>query len=221
MPAVQITTMTLFTVEGLKNRFYALRNMGMWPSQVSNVSGLQFSKLMGVGSGNGFSVIPDFGRYAWMAVWESEEAADTFFASHEAWKSYNLYTSSFSTFKMKNTMAHGSWGGSNPFVAVDKFQPEKKVAVLTRATIHWKDMLRFWKDVPSVSRSLGIDKPPILAVGVGELPFRYQATFSIWENGEEMMAYAYQHAAHRRMVEKTRKIGWYKEELFARFSLMD
>jgi len=90
---------------------------------------------------------------------------------------------------------------------------------LTRATIHWKDMFRFWKDVLLVSKSLSIQNPPLLAIGIGEWPFRYQATFSIWQKGEHMRTYAYQHTAHRKMVEKTRKVGWYKEELFARFCL--
>ncbi len=195
--------------------------MGIWPSQLEGVEGLQFSRLLGVGSGNGFSVIPDLGRYAWLAVWESEAAADAFFASHTAWQFYLRYTTASKTYTLKNTMAHGSWGGVNPFVATEKYQPEKKVAVLTRATIHWKDMLRFWKDVPAVSKSLQTTNPPILAVGVGEMPFRYQATVSIWENGEDMLSYAYRHPAHKTMVEKTRQTGWYKEELFARFSLVE
>jgi hypothetical protein len=44
-----------------------------------------------------------------------------------------------------------------------------------------------------------------------------QATFSLWESAESMMDYAYKNPKHAEMVKKTRELGWYSEELFARF----
>ena len=49
------------------------------------------------------------------------------------------------------------------------------------------------------------------------MPLVQQATFSLWESSALMKAYAYQSEFHREVVQKTRQLGWYKEELFARF----
>lgn len=221
MKPQQITTVSLFQLQGFRQKWIGFQQMAFWPSRLQDVSGLVFSRLMGVGSGNGFSVFPDFGKFAFLAVWNSAEEADHFFLHHPAWNDYIRNVSTFTTYRLVNTMSHGAWGGANPFVSGAIYDDTEKVAVLTRATIHWKDMVRFWKDVPLVSRSLSVANPPLLALGVGEWPFRFQATFSIWQSGEHMRSYAYQHTAHRNMVEKTRKVGWYKEELFARFSFLE
>jgi hypothetical protein len=114
-------------------------------------------------------------------------------------------------------MAHGSWGGTNPFKLGAEYDKTMPVAVITRATIKWKDMIRFWRDVPAVSQNLSAHKGLIFAIGVGELPLRFQATFSLWQSGDDMLQYAYQAHHHKGIVRKTKETGWYKEELFARF----
>lgn len=181
--------------------------------------GLEFMKLMGSGSGDGFSVWPNFSQYALMCVWKSESEANTFFSQSTHFKNYVKNTTSFQTIYLKSTMSHGLWNGIEPFKADPNLNKEDHVvAILTRATIRWKDMIRFWKDVPAVSKSLADSPiPPLFAAGVGELPFRYQATFSIWPNSKAMKAFAYNTKAHANMVTKTRQVGWYSEELFARF----
>ncbi len=67
-----------------------------------------------------------------------------------------------------------------------------------------------------------IEKEPglLASVGLGELPFVRQATFSIWESQEQMMQYAYKTAHHQEVIKKTRQDNWYSEELFARFQVI-
>lgn len=214
----QVTTFTLFRLSGWANKFFALKKMAEFVPACKEVKGLDFIKLMGSGRGDGFSVLPDLHQYVLMCVWQCEEDADHFFKNSAIFKDYLAHTTAFQTLYMKTTMVHGLWGGQNPFEAdISLFQEDKMVAVLTRATIRWKDMIRFWKDVPAVSDSLSQGPRPVFAAGVGELPFRYQATFSIWKNSHEMKTFAYKTRAHADMVAKTRKVGWYSEELFARF----
>jgi len=217
MTGVQITTITIFRFEGLKNRFFALKSMRDFIPKIKDSKGLSFVKLMGSGSGNGFSVIPDFGQYVLLCVWDSEADSTVFFEQSGAFKQYANYAFAKQTVYLVNSMVHGLWNKIVPFKSEEPYNPENQVAVLTRATIKWKDMIRFWKDVPAVSGSLPKSRGPLFAAGIGELPFRYQATFSIWGNGVDMKAFAYQDKNHRHMVEKTRKVGWYSEELFARF----
>ena len=214
----QVTTITIFTLSGWQNKIFALKSMSNFVILCAKVKGLEFMKLMGSGSKDGFSVMPDLSRYILLCVWKSEDEADDYFARSPIFQAYILHTSAQQTIYMKATMAHGLWGGKNPFMSNPTWHDDtNKVAVITRATIKWKDMIRFWRDVPAVSRSLQNGHQPIFAAGVGELPFRYQATFSIWEESSAMRAFAYQNKAHMDMVTKTRKVGWYSEELFARF----
>jgi hypothetical protein len=95
------------------------------------------------------------------------------------------------------------------------------LGVLTRATIRPRHLRAFWRDVPAASRAL--EKAPglVASIGVGELPLIRQATFSLWRDTEAMKRYAYGTAEHREVIERTRREGWYSEELFARFAVVD
>jgi hypothetical protein len=215
----QITTFTILRLSGWKNKMFALQSMARFVPACKGVKGLEFIKLMGSGSGDGFSVWPDLGQYALMCVWKDESSAVDFFSQSPIFSEYLTHTDKHQTIYLRTTMVHGLWGGMTPFTADPSlYKEDQMVAVLTRATIRWKDMIRFWRDVPPVSKSLNdVSRPPLFAAGVGELPFRYQATFSIWENATLMKAFAYKTKFHADMVSKTRKVGWYSEELFARF----
>jgi hypothetical protein len=52
---------------------------------------------------------------------------------------------------------------------------------------------------------------------VGEWPLIQQATLSVWKTKAEMMDYAYKNQHHKEVVQLTRKLNWYNEEMFARF----
>jgi len=57
----------------------------------------------------------------------------------------------------------------------------------------------------------------ITSVGIGEVPFIKQATFSVWKDLESVKKFAYRQREHAEVVKQTREKGWYSEELFARF----
>ena len=58
----------------------------------------------------------------------------------------------------------------------------------------------------------------IFSIGIGEYPWFMQATFSLWEDEESMRKYAYKSKVHSEVIQKTRALGWYSEELFANFA---
>lgn len=212
----QITTITFFQVSGFQDRFWALQQMQFGHRSLSDIPGLDFYKLMGSGRGSGFDWRPEWGRYALVAVWNNEAAADRFFLENAFYQTYASRSTDVYTIFMQCIAAHGEWDGRDPFIS-QKMEYTGPVAVITRATIRTRHLWNFWRFVAPVASSLSGYKEKILSVGIGEWPLIMQATFSIWTDEKAMLHYAYQNPEHRAVVEKTRKLGWYSEELFARF----
>ena len=214
---MQISTISFFQFSGWRNRFWALSQMGIAPLRLGSVSGLKMIKFLGSGAENGFSIKANLGVYAILSVWEHENNALDFFEKNVVFQSYIAHSVATQTVFLHNTMSHGEWGGTKPFEATQVFDAQAPVAVITRATIKTRHLLRFWRQVPAVSKD--VEQRPGLrfALGIGELPLIQQATFSIWDTGKQMMDYAYKGQRHQTVIGQTRALGWYKEELFARF----
>ena len=209
-----------------RSRWQGFQTMGqqfLGRKDTGNVGPMIFEKWMGVGSGNGFSLWPDFGTYIRLSYWSSMQAYEA--CTQETIRRNDLQPQLFGkkTYLLKPLQAHGAWGGSNPFGNVQRVcTPGASVAVITRATIRWSQMIRFWSKVPQVSRALAsLTSPPLLAIGIGEMPFRYQATFSVWDKLDDVMAYAYRQVHHTKMIRETKETGWYSEEMFARFEVLE
>lgn len=215
----QMVAISLHHFDGIADKFYALKSMGLLPFRVMKNGNFDFFRLMGTGSGGGFGIMPEFSRYVTIAVWRDEGLARKFYYSNPEWKDYVDKTTQTQIVFLKCCAVHGFWYGHQPFTVNSDYDLDKPLAVITRATVKWLDMIRFWRDVPSVTNRLKGELKPLYAVGIGEWPLRFQATFSIWENGRQMEKFAYRDNAHSNMVRKTRKINWYKEELFARFHI--
>ena len=216
-----ITTVTFFHFQN--HLWWAFTQMGVFPRKLNNIQGLQFFKMLGTGSGAGFSLRPDFKTYAFLAHWESPKRAQEFFDEHPAFTAQTQKCSSYRTLFLKPVHSHGHWDGHDPFAFkrdpfVDKHTGP--VAVLTRATLRWQRLWDFWKAVPKASAAIKQAKGVVYYKGIGELPFIQQATLSIWENFEAVKKFAYQDHAHADIVKTTRKNRWYKEDLFARFVVL-
>lgn len=215
-----MVTFTLFRLNGWKNRWWAFRQMGLYPPILSTTDGLVFSKMVGSGAGNGFSILPNLGLYGLIAVWDNASSAQRFFENDATFQEFSQ-RGTYQTFYLHTLRTHGSWDGSNPFPEtaemLDKNEP---IAVITRASINRKKLWQFWRYVPPVSASVkNFQQDLLIAVGIGELPLIQQATFSIWRNAEAMRRYAYQSPLHEDVVRQTHKRGWYTESLFARFKV--
>ena len=210
-------TLTLFRYRGFRNAFWALSQMGRAPGRLQDIPGMRFYKLLGTGS-EGFSTWPDWSVYGLLQVWDTRAKAESFFGSHPQMHAFlNRSEESLRIF-MKPIRSKGLWDGQNPFEdGEEAMEDTGPVAVLTRATIRKKYLLRFWKYVPHSQKPLGKSKGLLYSKGIGETPFTDMATFSLWESMEAMKAYAYGTDAHKEAIRKTRELGWYREELFARF----
>ena len=216
----QITQLYLFSFT--QNKFWAFKQMGVGFPFLKNVPGLSFFKLLGTGAGQGFSLMPDFSTYALLTVWEDQDFADHFYHNNQLIKSYQEKTSSIRRLSLVNTASHGLWSGQNPFVPTET-QPLKKspVAIITRATLRPQRLLSFWRAVPKASKAIETAQGVQYYKGIGEWPFIQQATISIWNSMEEVMHFAYRDNAHKQIVKQTKKQRWYREDLFARFLVIN
>lgn len=212
----QTTLISFFQYAGIKNKWHAFTRMGRSPILQKKINGLTFFKPLGTGSGNGFSVKPDFSTFGFLAVFKSEELAKEFLGT-DVVKEYTKTTVSYSHVLMRTVKSHGEWSKLNPFESSVEYNKTKPLAVITRATIKPKLAYQFWKNVPAVSKSMDKYDELIFSKGIGEFPLLMQATFSLWSSAEAMINYAYKNPKHAEMVKKTRELNWYSEELFARF----
>ncbi|TVR81342.1 MAG: DUF3291 domain-containing protein [Chitinophagaceae bacterium] len=213
----QITTCSFFKVESISNKWWAFKQMQLGIGALRNVRGLTFFKLLGSGAKNGFSAIPNFGTYVLICVWVSEESAKLFLKENIFFKSYQKRSCENFTVYLNSAESHGSWDGYQPFEKNSKVPSDKPVLVLTRASIKFTKLWSFWSKVGKVSKSLENYDGVVFSIGVGEWPLIQQATISIWQTQAEMLDFAYNNQKHKEVMRLTRKLNWYKEEMFARF----
>lgn len=213
----QITTISFFKFSSLRNKAWGFKMMQLAKEDLAHVEGLTFYRLMGSGKGKGFNPLPDWSVYSLLQVWQSEEDAHTFFSASDLIKQYADRTEELFTLYMKTIQAKGTWVGQSPFEKGTDLDPNQPVAVITRATIKWNWLLRFWKYVPKSHEGLDGNEGLIYTKGVGEIPIVQMATFSLWKDFESVKQFAYKSKQHQEAIRLTHKNEWYSEELFARF----
>ena len=214
-PQQPVVTFSVFEFPRQK-RWWALGQMGRSSLLQAAPPELLFGKMLGSGQG-GFSMRPDFSRYAMLGSWQSAEAATRFFQS-DAMQEYQSQTRENYTLQMVTMQSHGKWNKTNPFAEVYKLPtPDLPLVVLTRATIRLRRLPEFWRNVPKAQQAIQNSAGLLFSMGVGELPLVQQATVSIWENAEAIRQFAYQQTFHKEIVKQTRQRDWYSEDLFARF----
>ena len=188
---------------------------------LNKTAGLSFFKLLGTGSGKGFSLYPDFSTYAILCAWEKESFATAFIEKSNHSKLISEKAFFREDFFLKTIKSHGLWDGINPFhVSKVDINEKNKIGIITRATLNKSRLFEFWKSVPQASQAMQNAKGVEWFKGIGEWPFIQQATFSVWDNLDSVKEFAYGKGAHSKIVTKTRKRNWYKEDLFARFEVL-
>ena len=210
------------TFSGWRARWRAFGAMGISLRQGVAAPGMCFGKMLGSGAGQGFSIWPDWGTYAWFTVWEDPESAEAFWSNDPMFQDLLGYATSVYGWEARPLRGHGTWNGQQPFAFPEAgVRTAGSVAVLTRASIARKQALRFWWNVPRASR--GVQDQPGLryAKGVGEYPLVEQATMSVWNSADELDAFAYRSRQHAPMLQKTRKHQWYSEEMFIRMEVLN
>jgi spheroidene monooxygenase len=118
------------------------------------------------------------------------------------------------------TSVRGRWSGAVPFDPAEPPAPGP-VAALTRATVRPAVALRFWGRVPDISKVIGADPNVAFKIGIGEVPWLQQVTFSIWPDAGSMADFARRAGGpHAEAIRAVRDGAWFREELYARFRIL-
>ena len=183
----------------------------------------RFWKLCGSGTGEGFTPVPNTRVWAILAVWDDERTARRLTRESSVYRRWRARSDDSWTVYLGPTSARGNWSGKNPFAAewaASAPTARTPLAALTRATIKPSALPRFWGKEPDVSRAIGADPNVIFKIGIGEVPWFHQVTFSIWPDAESMTAFARKDGPHARAIRAVRDGKWFREELYARFQVL-
>ena len=217
----QQSPLAVFSLFRLRSsyKWWAFRQMGLAGGYFRQEAGLRFGEMLGTGRGRGFSMRPDFGRYALFTCWDSAENARAFIRQSPLYQELRARSEELFTLELFPILSKGLWQGKSPFEPV--CEPSDAyagpVVALTRARIRLQKAYQFWRHVPDVSRETREAEGLLAQTGIGEVPLIQQGTLSIWQNEERLKAFAYGMRKHKEVVQKTRSQRWYSEELFARF----
>ena len=216
---MQAVSLSFFRFRALSARLWALGMMGAARFALPRVEGLEFWKLCGSGTGEGFTPIPNTAVYAILATWKDAATARHQVAHSNIWNRYRAKASEDWTVFLSADSVRGQWSGVTPFEATEVHR-NGPLAALTRATVKPSVAAKFWKQVPDISSVIGTDPNVIFKIGIGEVPLLHQVTFSIWPDTESMAAFARKpDGPHQKAINAVRDGQWFQEELYARFTV--
>ena len=219
-PAIQTVTLTLYRFDSVAARLWAFAMMGLARPAMARVPGLTFWKLCGSGTGEGFTPKPNTRVYGMLCVWPDAETAHKAQETAAIFDRYRTRASEAWTVYLAPVSTWGAWSGVAPFT-VQEPGYHGPLAALTRASLRPGALLRFWQRVPDISRVIGTDSNVVFKIGIGEVPFLHQVTFSIWPNTSTMAAFARDKTGpHAKAIEAVRDGDWFREELYARFRIL-
>ncbi|MEJ6396666.1 spheroidene monooxygenase [Yoonia sp. 208BN28-4] len=214
----QVVSLTFFRFDTALSRAWALWMMGAARGPLARTPDIGFWKLCGSGGGEGFTPRINIDTIAILATWPDAQIAKERTETAPIYQKYRAKASEVWTVFMTTDTARGKWSGQTPF-AVSNTAETAGMGVLTRATIKPSIMAQFWKRVPRISDRIGSDPHVLFKIGIGEAPLMQQITFSIWPDAKSMSDFAHT-GAHADAIRAVRDEGWFREELYARFTLL-
>jgi hypothetical protein len=181
---------------------------------------VNFFKSLGTGKGETFTPKDaDVSRWGLLVTLNQGDLAS--FHNSKVINSWRKIAISEYRAVLKPISSHGQWAGIEPFSQDQEKSWQGPVAAITRARIKFRLNSKFWSAVPPVTSSLKNSPGLQSAIGIGEAPIGLQGTFSRWESASSLRDFAYAGSEHKKAIEMTKTLGWYSEELFARFAIID
>ena len=219
-PVPAVVSLHLYGVEGL-GVARALGRMALDRGPVRRIPGATFVKLLGTGSGRTFTPRDaDPGHWGVLACWSDAEGPARYdeSRSHRGW---SRLAREQARILLRPLASRGTWAGREPFGDPIARRWDGPVAAVTRARIRPSMWRTFWSAVPPVSGDLRAVDGLDLALGIGEAPVGLQGTFSMWSSNAALTEFAHRRSPHLEVMRRTHDVGWYAEELFARFAVVE
>lgn len=217
---MQTVSLSLFRFDGAPARLWVLGQMAAARISFARMPDVGFWKLCGSGTGEGFTPKPNWGVWAILAAWPDGDTARRNVAQAGVYKRWRKMAQESWTVYLDPISVRGQWSGKAPFAAeAAPMGDARALAVLTRASLKPTKMLRFWDRVPDISTVIGADPNVMFKIGIGEVPFLHQVTFSIWPDAASMVNFARGDGPHGRAICAVREGDWFAEELYARFAV--
>ena len=217
--AIQVVTISFYRFDTRLARLWAFAMMGFARVDFARLSSLRFWKLCGSGTGEGFTPRPNISVYAILCVWPDKAIAEESIENTRVFARFERMSAENWTIFLGTTSVRGKWSGTTPFEADHTFSGGP-IAALTRATIKPSILMKFWDRVPAISDVIGKNKDVMFKIGIGEVPFFHQITFSIWPDTKSMAAFARHDGPHAKAIQAVRDGLWFEEELYARFNVL-
>lgn len=195
--------------------------------EIAGEHGCLFGKVLGTSKANTTKTSVELRRWALFAVWRDRDFYQSFVETSNLLKRWRS-AGEVSTTLLAPLSAKGSWSG-NPVIAQPDANPHEQsqaapnnaqVAVVTRAWVKPRHWVTFTRAIAPVDADLQQQRGCLFAMGMGEWPFGEQATFSLWESTTALETFAYTNSAHKDVIRRRYQQGWYGEELFARFAVI-
>jgi spheroidene monooxygenase len=217
---MQTVTLSFFRFESFEKRLWVIGQMTANALGMHHMPKAKFWKMFGSGTGQGFTPKPNWNVWAILSVWPDEETARKQTVDSPIYARWHRIADESYTVLLSPTSARGKWDMKEPFEA-QKAEPDMRpIAALTRATVKFWKAERFWGREPAISNAIGKDANVKFKIGIGEVPFVQQVTFSVWPDSKTMDAFARAEGPHAKAIEAVRAEGWFKEELYARFRIL-
>jgi len=207
--------------------FFGFMAMALHRIPLSTNRNISFYKLLGSGRNGTFDKVPDLLQWGILTV--QDNSANVPARSLKQWYGtfisgwYKLFGCEVWTILLEPLEGHGSWDNKKVFGDLGRQESEYDgtIAILTRAAIRMHKLKDFWKYVAPVTHQMKQAPGFIMSLGIGELPWIKQATFSVWESKAAMRTFAYGSAEHVEVIRRTREEHWYTENMFVRFRIIN
>ncbi|GAA4704596.1 monooxygenase [Phytohabitans rumicis] len=196
----------------------ALARMALDRRRLRAAPGVRFAKLLGTGTGTSFGPADaDLTRYAALAVWaEPNKGLD----DTPVGRGWARIATAHARIVLRPLASRGRWAGVEPFESTAD-PAEGPVLALTRARLRPRKAVTFWRAIPPIATAVAGAPGLLTRFGIGEAPIGWQGTITVWRNDADLVEFAYRHPEHRAAILRTPAEGWYAEELFARFAVLD
>ncbi|MCG5526278.1 aminodeoxychorismate lyase [Ectothiorhodospira haloalkaliphila] len=177
-------------------------------------------RLMGCGGGDGFSILPDPRTYCLLSGLP-DPADDQRLRQSRFYRRIAGPSEAQLHIELRPISGHGTWAGREPFEYSGERATDGPVAVLTHARVRRNRVRSFWSAVPAIRRHLHQVPGCWFHIGFGETPLRTLATFTLWQDTEQMRAFAYHKSPHHRTLRAARQQDWLSESIFVRFRVVN